>query len=369
MPTLRFPKSEPAPEARPDQVVVAGYALALEPAGDDQQQLTGELSLFRPTTGADAAWVQLVFRGDDGALLGAVTLHTDTPEPHVTLEVDELVRLSGEVHRISLQTAAEHRRPVRLPQGNGTTSVLAARAWVGEPDEADGAQWVRAVIELDHTGLPVERVLLHAHLALEGGGREVLPLPLERGLGRGHQVLTAGDWFLAADRPALSASLQLSCCERVWKGGPTVDAAGTITGPPRARELPALPEQTAPVAPADASAWELVDKGFAEAALAAFAGTGLDSAGRDRLRGMLRSPDPEALAQGADIAAATGHKSAVSQLRRLLTHDAPLVRAAAARAVGSLGGPSLAVPVRKLLDDPDAEVKQAAAEALALLDR
>lgn len=114
--------------------------------------------------------------------------------------------------------------------------------------------------------------------------------------------------------------------------------------------------------------WKLVAAGrIAEAEKVFAAGLGLDAAGRDRVRSLWRSVDPEQAALGCRIARASAWKAAATDVRRLLSHAHPVVRREAAATLGEIAGPSLAMAVRPLVDDPDAEVREAARAAVKRL--
>ncbi|MFZ5481972.1 MAG: HEAT repeat domain-containing protein [Myxococcota bacterium] len=132
----------------------------------------------------------------------------------------------------------------------------------------------------------------------------------------------------------------------------------------------ALPAPASPAAPADdevvteTDPWKLVDaRKHAEAERVFAAGNGLDADGRLRVNQMWSSQDPAVVAFGCRIARVTNWKSAVTNLRRMLSHAHPDVRKEAVTAIGALGGPSMEMAVRPLENDPDAGVREAAKAA------
>lgn len=124
--------------------------------------------------------------------------------------------------------------------------------------------------------------------------------------------------------------------------------------------LPAAPPAPPPPAPdrfADAvmRSWEEVAD--------AFPPDSLDIAGRDRVRAMLKSDDPDEVTAGCRIATATGWRTTVQAMRRLLEHPLPGIRAVAATGIGALAGPAMEHLLRRRVEqDPDPVVR-AAAEA------
>ncbi|NOY24680.1 MAG: HEAT repeat domain-containing protein [Oligoflexia bacterium] len=130
---------------------------------------------------------------------------------------------------------------------------------------------------------------------------------------------------------------------------------------------PAAEPVAEPVAEPDPDPWAVLDRDGVQAAAALLAQGRLDSKDRDHLRRMLGSADPQTIADGARLAAAADWRSAVTILRRHLTHSSPQVRTAATAAIGRMAGPSVAPAIQRLLDDPDQGVREAAAQALIKL--
>lgn len=136
----------------------------------------------------------------------------------------------------------------------------------------------------------------------------------------------------------------------------------TVAGPASTPSRPA-PPPSAPLPPG-AGPWELVSARRYAEARAAFAGTALDSQGRDRVRELLHSTDPEEVALACDIAGSTQWRSFVTSMKRFLDHADTRVRVAAVRAIGQLSGPAMIWQLRKLEQDPSPEVRQAVQAAI-----
>ena len=119
--------------------------------------------------------------------------------------------------------------------------------------------------------------------------------------------------------------------------------------------------------------WVLLDKGDAANAEKRFAvGYALDPEGRDRVRAMFHSTDPEQCAFACRIAGYTQWKSFASNLRRMLKHADVRVRRDAVAGIGKLAGPVMAPAVDEMLNDPSPEVRVAARtakEAIRLKER
>jgi hypothetical protein len=136
-------------------------------------------------------------------------------------------------------------------------------------------------------------------------------------------------------------------------------------------------QEGAPAVPADpvtdeviteTDPWKLVDAHKYDEAERVFgAGNALNADGRLRVNQLWTSQNPGDVALACRIARLTQWKSAVTNLRRLLTHAHPDVRRDAVTAIGALAGPSMEVAVRALEADPDAGVREAAKEARAKL--
>lgn len=134
---------------------------------------------------------------------------------------------------------------------------------------------------------------------------------------------------------------------------------------PPARRLPPKPRNPyarPPRPDKNAGAFAALAEGGWEAAEPLFAADGLDARGRERVRDMLRSDEPDSIAMGVRIAATTGWRSAVQNMRRLVEHPDARVRLEVAAALGVLAGRSMLSLVRQLMVDEDEGVK-AAAEA------
>lgn len=145
------------------------------------------------------------------------------------------------------------------------------------------------------------------------------------------------------------------------------DAALSVEG-----AVSPLPEQasSSPAPPSSSSEdpWELVASRRFDEARAALAGTSLDSTGRDRVRELLQSTDPEEVALACDIAASTEWRSFVTSMKRVLGHADTRVRIAAVRAIGQLSGPAMIWQLEKLSGDSSPEVRQAVTEAVARIE-
>lgn len=120
-------------------------------------------------------------------------------------------------------------------------------------------------------------------------------------------------------------------------------------------------------APPSTDPWALVKEGQFEEAEHLLRGVTLDSPGRDRLRLLMGSSDPKAVAFACRASAVTNWKSNAVNMRSLLSHPAAEVRAAAAMAIGELAGPAMGPAVRPLLQDSDPAVKAAAEAAMKKL--
>lgn len=146
---------------------------------------------------------------------------------------------------------------------------------------------------------------------------------------------------------------------------PSLPALGA--GPPPPPAAPAyVPKAKAAAGPDDA--WGLLNEGRMDEAENAFSGRPLDPEGRDRVRDMLRSTDPQKVAVACRIARLTGWKSVVQNIRRLVGHADTRVRIEAVQAIAALAGPGFAPVVRPLLSDPSPEVREAAQQAMAVLE-
>ena len=142
--------------------------------------------------------------------------------------------------------------------------------------------------------------------------------------------------------------------------GPNKGAAGATRSGDHSL-VPSVP----PVAAGDP--WSLLDAGKVEDAERVFAHQGLTSQGRDRVRAMLRSTEPEDVALACRIARLTRWRSVVHNLRGLVRHADVRVRCDAVEAIGVLAGPALEPALRPLLQDPSPEVQAAAIAAIAAL--
>lgn len=94
----------------------------------------------------------------------------------------------------------------------------------------------------------------------------------------------------------------------------------------------------------------------------------LDTEGREQVRRLLQSTSPEDAVQGCRRAQAAGWRSAVTLLRRLLSHGDTRVRLAAVEAIAVLAGPGLVPALRQLEADPSPAVQEAATRAIVSLD-
>jgi HEAT repeat protein len=94
----------------------------------------------------------------------------------------------------------------------------------------------------------------------------------------------------------------------------------------------------------------------------------LDINGRDRVRALLKSDDPAEVIAGCRIATATGWRTTVQAMRRLLDHPKPQIRAVAAIGIGALAGPAMEHLLRRRVEqDPDPAVQAAAKEGIAAI--
>lgn len=137
--------------------------------------------------------------------------------------------------------------------------------------------------------------------------------------------------------------------------------------PPRPKAAAASPEP-APSQPLPATPWQHLDEGRLDQALGAFAHEGLDPEGRDRVRALGQSTDPEEVALACRIATAAQWRSFVTHIRRMLDHGDTRVRLEAVRAIGSLSGPALSLELEQRAHDPSPEVRQAIKDALASIE-
>lgn len=94
----------------------------------------------------------------------------------------------------------------------------------------------------------------------------------------------------------------------------------------------------------------------------------LDTEGRESVRRLLQSTDPEEAVQGCRRAQAAGWRSAVTLLKRLLSHSDTRVRLAAIDGLEALAGPGLVPALRRLEADPSEAVRAAAVRAIGTLD-
>lgn len=94
----------------------------------------------------------------------------------------------------------------------------------------------------------------------------------------------------------------------------------------------------------------------------------LSTDGRDAVRRLLQSTNPSEAVDGCRRAQAAEWRSAVTLIRRLLTHSDTRVRLAAVQAIGALAGPGLVPALRRLESDPSPDVQAAATAAIATLD-
>jgi len=134
---------------------------------------------------------------------------------------------------------------------------------------------------------------------------------------------------------------------------------------PRAPALPAAP--AAPPPPAPDRFTDAVRRPWDEVA-DQFAPDSLDIAGRDRVRAMLKSDDPAEVTAGCRIATATGWRTTVQAMRRLLDHPDAQIRAVAATGIGALAGPAMEHLLRRRVEqDPDPAVQAAAQAGIAAI--
>ncbi len=186
-----------------------------------------------------------------------------------------------------------------------------------------------------------------------------------------------GDQIVRYQHNGTTADLvELAFCLGQAVAGATIDVRGIVerrgATPVPATEPAAAqsgePAEGAPAATEGAAAgkdpWKLLDAGDHAGAVAAFASAGLDSPGRDRVRALFKSTDPEKVALSCRIAAATNWRAFTTNLRRLGTHADVRVRRDAAVAIGRLAGPSLEPLLERLSQDTSPEVRAAALEAL-----
>ncbi len=145
------------------------------------------------------------------------------------------------------------------------------------------------------------------------------------------------------------------------------DAATDDVAAERVGSADAAPPPAAPPTDTD-DPWELVRQRRFDEVLAVLAGTALDSLGRDVVRELLSSTDPEEVALACDIARITQWKSFVSTMRRKLDHADTRVRVAAVRAIGHLSGPAMIWHLQKLSGDASADVQAAVADAVAEIE-
>lgn len=138
--------------------------------------------------------------------------------------------------------------------------------------------------------------------------------------------------------------------------GPDMDALDALG--------PDMDQAEADTGPDPDDPWSLLEAGELEAAKALFRASRLDSAGRDRVRAMLKSDAPEQIALGIQIGR-WGSWAAPMVMRALLSHPAAQVRAAALTSLGLTAGPSLLGAVEPLVRDDDPGVREAATLAVA----
>lgn len=132
---------------------------------------------------------------------------------------------------------------------------------------------------------------------------------------------------------------------------------------------PAPPENASAAPDPSGNPWELLSEGDVEAAVAILEGQSLDSEGRAAVRTLLQDTDPARVAAGCRVARATGWRSSVSSIRRLLGHGDTRVRLAAVEAVGVLAGPGLVPALERVMgNDASPEVRAAATAAIVRLE-
>jgi hypothetical protein len=122
------------------------------------------------------------------------------------------------------------------------------------------------------------------------------------------------------------------------------------------------------MAAVDIDPWKLFDQGDTEAAERAFRGKGLDPDGRDRVRNLFLSQDPQKIAFACRVAGITGWKSFVTNLRRTVDHADVRVRRDTAEAIGLLAGIGLVPVLEKMARDQSPDVAQAARDAIARIE-
>ena len=142
---------------------------------------------------------------------------------------------------------------------------------------------------------------------------------------------------------------------------PTEDGAAQGAPAEEAGGEDALHEQHDP--------WQLLDRGHIDLAEQVFAaGVTLDSAGRDRVRELVRSDDTALVALGARVARYADWRSFVGTLRQLLRHESPEVRVEAATGIGAMAGPAMLPTVEALASDPDPRVREAGQAAVQRIE-
>ena len=151
---------------------------------------------------------------------------------------------------------------------------------------------------------------------------------------------------------------------------PVADPRVLTPAPAPAPAPVAAPNQTVravpPVTAAGSDRYARAEREPWTAVSALFPADSLDMDGRDRVRAMLQSQRVASIVAGCNISRATGWKTTVQTMRRLVSHDEAAVRLAAAAGIGALAGPAMEhLLVRLVEQDPDPAVREGATAALA----
>lgn len=181
------------------------------------------------------------------------------------------------------------------------------------------------------------------------------------------------DARLRIEIPAANLEVGASNLPVLVGSAPVVVSGAHETGMVPTSATPS-PAQTAPTLHADAdlsgmNPWDLLDSGDRAGAERVFAaGYELDMNGRDRLRELFNSTDPDTCAFACRVIGATNWKSFATNLRRVLNHADVRVRRDAVTALGKLAGVVMLNAVEPLLNDPSPEVRIAARAAVEAIN-
>lgn len=292
--------------------------------------------------------VTLLFLDDAGAPLGSV--HA----PPASARAEEVVTVRGNEPAATVLRRATRIEPFLLRRRQREVQVAATT----HPEDTDT---VRLVVQ---TTIPTpgaaEAALDLLWQTAEGGPAAQHKLATGP-LAPGPQVHT---FQIPAPPPSsdpLTPHVVLIASTDTWE---TPEAAAPVAWTP-----PTPPRGPAPVErePSSPTAFDLLDAGDLDAALAALRTDGTDAAGRQRIGALVAGPEPDRIVLGLRLAVAIGYEKMALSLRGLLQHPEPAVRSGAAEALGALGGPSLLPALRVAGYDPDPDVAAAAQAATQAL--